>query len=136
MKSFWKWATAMLLPAFFVFNSFSSDLAQGQAQWATMTIGQAGAKAGSWWFSSDFAFSERDPATASDDALYITSTALLGQDWFVFLHVSKDGGATWAKYIVKQAGDIVIGARVKAASYKEGDVVCVGWQDWEIGSGI
>ncbi|MFN4218344.1 MAG: sialidase family protein [Candidatus Bipolaricaulia bacterium] len=136
MKSFWKWAVALILPALFVFSSFSSDLAQGQAQWATVTIGQAGAKAGSWWFSSDFAFSERDPATADDDSLYITSTALLGQDWLVFLHVSKDGGATWTKYVVKLAGDVVIGARVKAASYKDGDVVCVGWQDWEVGEGI
>lgn len=137
MKSFWKWAIILLLPALFVLGSFSSsDLAQGQAPWTTITIGQAGAKAGSWWFSSDFAFSERDPAKADDDALYVASTALLGQDWFVFLHVSKDGSATWTKYIVKQAGDVVIGARVKTASYKDGDVVCVGWQDWEVGDGI
>ncbi len=138
MNSFWKWAVALILPTAFVFlGSFSSgDLAQGQAPWTTITIGQAGAKAGSWWFSSDFAFSERDPAKADDDSLYVTSTVLLGQDWFVFLHVSKDGGATWTKYIVKLAGDIVIGARVKAASYKDGDVVCVGWQDWEVGNGI
>ncbi len=139
MRSFWKWAamTAMLLPTVFVFSSFSDDsLAQGQAQWATVTIGQAGARAGSWWFSSDFAFSERSPETADDDSLYVASTALLGQDWSVFLHVSKDGGATWTKYTLKQAGDIVIAARVKAASYKDGDVVCVGWQDWEVGNGI
>lgn len=136
MKSFWKWATTMVLPALFVFSSFSGDLVQGQAQWATMTIGQAGAKAGSWWFSSDFAFSERDSTKADDDSLYVASTALLGQDWFVFVHISKDGGATWTKYVVKLAGDVVIGARVKAASYKDGDVVCVGWQDWEVGEGI
>lgn len=125
----------MLLPALFV-SSFSHDLAQGQAQWATVTLGQAGAKAGSWWFSSDLAFSERNPTTESDDSLYVSSTALLGQDWLVLLHVSKDGGATWTKYSLKQAGDVVIGARVKAASYKDGDVVCVGWQDWEVGEGI
>ncbi len=136
MKSFWRWATALLLPAVFVFNSLSSNVAQGQAPWATVTIGQAGAKAGSWWFSSDFAFSERNAETADDDSLYVASTALLGQDWFVFLHVSKDGGATWTKYTLKQAGDVVIAARVKAASYKDGDVVCVGWQDWEVGGGI
>lgn len=137
MNSFWKWAAVLILPGVFVLGNLSfGDLAQGQAPWTTITIGQAGAKAGSWWFSSDFAFSERNLETADDDALYVASTALLGQDWFVFLHVSKDGGATWTKYIVKQAGDIVIGARVKAASYKEGDVVCVGWQDWEVGEGI
>jgi hypothetical protein len=139
MQSLWKWATvtAVLLPVVFVIDSVGlHSLAQDQAQWTTMTIGQAGAKAGSWWFSSDFAFSERNAATADDDSLYVASTALLGQDWFVFLHVSKDGGATWTKYSIKQAGDIVIGARVKVASYKDGDVVCVGWQDWEVGGGI
>jgi hypothetical protein len=82
MSSLWKWAAviALLLPATFVFSTLSSGLAQDQAQWATITIGQAGAKAGSWWFSSDFAFSERNAATADDDSLYVASTTLLGQD--------------------------------------------------------
>ena len=121
MQSLWKWATvtAVLLPVVFVIDSVGlHSLAQDQAQWTTMTIGQAGAQAGSWWFSSDFAFSERNAATADDDSLYVASTALLGRGWFVFLHVSKDGGVTWTKYSIKQAGDIVIGARVKVASYK------------------
>jgi hypothetical protein len=95
-----------------------------------MTIGQAGAKAGSWWFSSDFAFSERNAATADDDSLYVASTTLLGQDCFVFLHVSKDGGATWTKYSIKQASELAAQARVDVDSFKDGDVVCVGWQDW------
>ncbi len=115
-----------------------NDLAQGrQSQiWTTSTLGQAGAKGGSWWFTSDVALSERDAAGADDDALYVVSTALLGSDWFVLLHVSKDGGRTWTKYILKQAGDVVIVPHIDAAGYRDGDVICVAWQDWEAGSGV
>lgn len=130
MKSFWKWAVALvvLLPITFEIGSLSLG-AQEQPAWTTSTIGQAGARARNLWFDSDIAVDSRDPNNPNDDSIYIANTRWQGDVYVVQLHVSKDSGATWARYTVREA-ELAAQARVDVDSFKDGDVVCVGWQDW------
>ena len=130
MKSFWKWAAALmvLLPIIFEIGSLSLG-AQEQSAWTTSTIGQAGARARNLWFDSDIAVDSRDPNNPNDDNIYIANTRWQGDVYVVQLHVSKDSGNTWTRYVLREA-DLAAQARVDVDSFKDGDVVCVGWQDW------
>jgi hypothetical protein len=132
VKAFWKWATvtAVLLPVVFVIDSVGlHSLAQDQAQWTTMTIGQAGARARDIWFDSDLAVDPRDPNNPNDDNIYIANTRWQGDSYVTQLHISKDSGQTWTRYVLDQS-ELAAQARVDVDSFKDGDVVCVGWQDW------
>ncbi|MFN4219272.1 MAG: hypothetical protein ACK4HB_08390, partial [Candidatus Bipolaricaulia bacterium] len=130
MKSSWKWAAALavLVPILFEIGSLSLG-AQEQPAWTTSTIGQAGARARNLWFDSDLAVDSRDPNNPDDDNIYIANTRWQGDVYAVQLHVSKDSGNTWTRYVLREA-ELAAQARVDVDSFKDGDVVCVGWQDW------
>lgn len=136
MKLSWKWGVAlgMFLPIIFEMGSLSLG-AHEQPAWTTNTLGQAGARARDLWFDSDIAVDSRDSNNPNDDSIYIANTRWQDDLYVVQLHVSKDSGTTWTKYILRQPqepDEINAQARVDVASFQDGDVVCVGWQGWVI----
>lgn len=137
MKSFWKWAavTAALLPVIFVIDSVGlSSLAQGQAQWTTMTVSQAGAQAQPAWNIQSVAqgpdaakqrVAEPDVAVTTDGKVYVSYIDQKANA----IKLLQVGGAT--AELVRDTGRVA-GTTVAATD----TLVCVSWEELSDSSGV
>jgi hypothetical protein len=138
LKSLRKWGivVAVLVPMILMVQGLS-DLARAiqPEAWTTITLGAGGRRAGDFFLDVDLDVDSRDPNNQDDDNIYIAATRWEGDNFVLYLYVSKDSGATWTKYKIKTCEGLeCFQARVAVDSFKEVDIVAVGWQDFTPGN--
>lgn len=134
MKSLWKWCTVVLIVVSVLLPT-SNDLALQPEAWTTITLGASGRKAGDFFIDVDLDVAPRDSTNPDDDSIYAVAVRIEKDNFMLFLYVSKDSGKTWTKYKIKTCEGIeCFQARVAVDSFKEVDIVAVGWQDMSPGN--
>jgi hypothetical protein len=97
LKSLRKWGivVAVLVPMILMVQGLS-DLARAiqPEAWTTITLGAGGRRAGDFFLDVDLDVDSRDPNNQDDDNIYIAATRWEGDNFVLYLYVSKDSGAT------------------------------------------